>query len=185
MKRGFAVLTAIGFVLTVASTAQAVSIAVDIVQIHEYLLPGESITYQHDITDPTLGNPFNPDTDTIISADLYIVFGDDCSLQFMFDQEAVSIYMDGSLVESRVLPDGWWEMVDFGIEIEHFDVGFAYLQDDGILDITLTAENGDFDVVMSKLIVRHLTGAPEPATVVLIALGGLGLALGTRRKARS
>ena len=185
-----------GMLLAAGGTAHAVPTAFDLVvfpPLGVYMLPGDSLSYSHDMTadNPTLfGDAFDPLTDQVLDVDLYILFADDHTCLLQQSAETIEMYYDGVYIGARQLPDNPGEVPYFGFELEHFDVLFVYLQDDGVLDVTLVATQGDLKVLASKLILRHVPipelttvfPIPEPATISLVGLGALGFGVARRRR---
>ncbi len=172
------------FGLMVASSSNATSVAWDQIWFPNgvFLTEGASMSYTHDLTSGNSGlhgDPFDPNADCVLTADLWVKFFDDFSLQYLFTREKVKVYMDGTLVETRTLPDHFFEIPFFGFEIEHFGVNLAFIQDDGMLDVRLKAKKGDFSVLYSKLLITHEEcndPVPEPATLAMIGAGALAMA---------
>lgn len=182
-------LTALLLGSVVTTGAQATSVAWEQIWFQNgvTLTEGESMEYTHDLTagNPNVnGTPFDPNADCVLTADLWIKFYDDWSLQYLFTPEKVRVFLDGTLVETRTIPDNIFEIPYFGFQIEHFGVDIAFIQDDGKLDVKLKAKKGDFSVWYSKLHITHEPceeEVPEPATLALVGAGALALA---RRRMR-
>jgi len=183
--KNFTWIVLVGGVLSLFAASASASVwAVDIVPVQAWLEePGAFVEYEHDMTNPTFGTPFDPNQDVAVSAQLYVLFADDTTLTFLYDEEQVDVYFDNTMVASRVLPDVWWEVPYFGIEVEGFGVDVGFVQDDGIMELMLMSSEGDYSVKYSKLVLEHRV-IPEPATLIGLGSLGLGLALSRARRLR-
>ncbi len=128
-----------------------------------------SYTFTHDILD----NGFNPATNTILSADIYISMMDDSDRA----SENVRITLDDLVVAHSL---------DVDAGAYHFTVNSSLLQDDGKLVVNLNVLSGDFYFQQSELDVTATDTAPapvpEPGSMALMGLGVVGMGLVARRK---
>jgi len=125
------------------------------------------LTFQHSILD----DGFNPATDTVLLAGILLTLYDDNDL---FQAETVNFTFDGTNFGNQNI---------FLIAFPLFGVA-ARLQD-GILNVTLSAVQGDFYFAKSDLgVLADHASVPEPATLTLLGLGMIGMAA-LERKRRS
>lgn len=124
------------------------------------------LTFQHNV----LNQGFNPATDTVLLAGIFLTLYDDVDL---CQGETVSFTFDGQNFGSQNI---------FLLAFPFFGVA-AQLQD-GILNVTINATQGDFYFAKSDLgVLANRAAVPEPATLTLLGVG-MGMA-GLERKRRS
>lgn len=124
------------------------------------------LSFQHSILD----DGFDPATHSVLWAGILLKLYDDNDL---FQSESVSFTFDGT---------GFGSQNIFFLALPLFDVT-AQLQD-GLLNVTLNAQQGDFYFAGSLVGVKAYSAVPEPATLTLLGLGMIGMA-GLERKRRS
>lgn len=133
------------------------------------------VSYTHNIITDIDGpnGAFNPSTDTLSSANLNLNLTSSNN-----SNRPIGITLDGTLSGSYTFNDLAWDAIS---------VNIAWLQTDGILNVTLTRGSGQGSV---KITQSELTATgdrndpvptPEPTTMLLLGLGLIGLA-GARRK---
>lgn len=142
---------------------------------------GQSIGYQHNITDGA--NGYQPGVDSVTSAFLTIWLYDDAFLGdswFGDAQESVKFSFDGFSWTSNV--DGNSVIADV------FNFSLGSLLSDGIVNVSLRGQTGDFMFDKSLLTVYGnnvaSTSVPEPASLALFGLGLLGVGVAGKRKAQ-
>lgn len=147
-----------------------------------YIDPDHSYSYTHDITDWGSGN-YRPGIDSITSASLSIWLYDDAFLgdvPFVGDaNETVGFKFDGGSWSSSKEVDGnvlIWDDFDFIV---------TSLVGDGLLNVKIRANRGDFRFGASHLEAWGTTGSrsvPEPMTLSMLGLGLIGLGFAARRR---
>lgn len=139
-----------------------------------YLNAGDSYSYTHDITD----DGFNPDIDyaTVWGNTLTLGLYDD---QDMLKKEWAHIELPG--IDSIIEVDYFDEVLGLGF------IAWASLNDNGLLDLTVSAVKGDFYLGHSILEVTGIAdkyaNVPEPGTLGLLGLTLIGLAIARKIKA--
>jgi PEP-CTERM motif-containing protein len=132
---------------------------------------GETYTFTHNIID----NGFQPLSQTVTSADIYLAFEDDKSND---EEEWVKFKFDSGQYTAA-------QEIDTGTI--HFLVNAQLIQSDGKVEVTLQL-SGDGDVYFdqSKLVVEATpTPTPEPTSLLLLGSGLAGLAFTGRKKIRA
>lgn len=146
---------------------------------------GNSYSYTHDITDGYFG--YRPGIDSLFYASLSITLGDDAlggDLPWFLlgdEEETAGFRFD----------NGAWQVVsDPTVDaLSTFDfLVTSLLSTDGLLDVTIKANSGDFRFGLSHLTawgdraVGGSTSVPEPATLSLFGLALLGVGAAARRR---
>jgi hypothetical protein len=169
MKKLLSILSGIAL-LAVASVSQAGFIQDTVIQ-NEYVGWWDSHSYTHDITDDGF------DLGSAISATLSIDVGDDGG---RWDLGEIVVFV----------------VEDFDFDTGSFSFGSGFFGDleinalgelnkDGMLEVTIASLFGDFYVGNSVLSVNteDATNVPEPAALLLMSLGLVGV--GVARKAKA
>ncbi len=131
------------------------------------LTTGTPYSFQHNL----ISHGFNPLVDILGSANLTLTFGSQAggnAITVTLDLDATTY---GQLNQVNGTP---------------IDVDLAFLQDDGLLNVTLTKGGGGgstFQFYNSVLFVDGATSTsvPEPASLGLLGVGLLGMAVARRR----
>jgi len=137
-------------------------------------------TYTHDIKDGAYG--YRPGVDTISNASLSIWLYDD---SFFGDLPIVG---DGEETVAFRLDNGVWTSASVDslfYSLDRFDFTVTSLVSDGLLNVTVRANRGDFGFAGSLLTVsgnRASTSVPEPGTLTLFGLGLLATGFAARRR---
>jgi len=134
-----------------------------------------SQSYTHDLTD-VAPIPFTPLEDLIYSYSLSVAVYDDGG---WFDSgEVAFINQPGAIGDG--LYNFSWTSQTFGWSI----AGLIDLNIDGIIGISIDSWYGDFYIASSTLIAEGIDNAPvpEPATMLLLGVGLVGLAGAGRKK---
>lgn len=166
--------------LAFAGTAQAVENTWTVYNSDDgrgtYICSGCQISWTHDITD-NYGAPdasyFDPAQWIVTDADLYVYLRDDS-------------YLDsGEYVRFRFDGNSWTpgdNEVNNGTAV-HADLNNAWLAD-GVLNIVLRSDGGDFIYDYAKLVVTAVRRVSEPGTLALLGLGLMALGFAARRRAK-
>ena len=133
------------------------------VTLNEHLSWGETLGYQHDIS------RWVPEKFIVKEAMLDIDLTDDQDRHWF-----------GSFEMSLVTGEGNIFAIGFP-EIADIEIDVASLNDDGILSVYITSLAGDFIAVDSTLS-GVANPVPEPATMILFAMGGIATAASRMRK---
>ena|SRR5688572_23137762 len=155
-----------------------------------YLEAGHTYSYAHSISDGD--DAYRPGIDSLWGANLAIWLFDDSllgdlpfDLPFIGDRsETVGFSFDGGAWTSSREVDGNWFLWD------EFDFIVTSLLNDGLLSVSIRANNGDFYFGASELTVTGDRGpvaggpvsVPEPGMLTLLGFGLLGLAFAMRRR---
>jgi hypothetical protein len=139
---------------------------------------GNPYGYQHDITDGA--NGYRPGIDSIYEAELTIS---------LFDDHLLGIFPIGDSAETvgfRFDSTGGWtssQDVDGSLlNWDDFDFIVTSLLTDGLLNVEIRANSGDFVFGGSALSAKGSLAVPEPATLSLFGLGLLALGFAARRR---
>jgi hypothetical protein len=150
-----------------------------------YVENGDSKIWEHNIND----SGFNPSKDILASVDIDLGLSDDvCPLLDPLDLEWGGWrrgFISGNFETAELSADGvTYDVgeIDFGLYTVSL-TAWLQLQDTGLLDVTLTGTGGDFYFGFSHLEASGETApVPEPATMLLVGSGLIGLAGLGRRK---
>jgi len=145
-----------------AGMAEATVPFSDTVTLNEHVSWLETVCYQHDISSQI------PVGNAVTEATLDVYLTDDQDRGWF-----------GSFEMSMILGEGGVFAVGFP-EVGDIEVNVAAL-DDGILNVGITSLIGDFMAVDSTLYGSSVP-VPEPATMVLFAMGGIATAASRFRK---
>lgn len=171
----------------IAQSAPAALVSVDDVYDpgNDVFLDASSADRRVRWTHKILDDGFNPTTDTVLSASLFIGLRDDSNQD---GTERATIRLDGDLLGSFLLNLN----TSYGQTQVAVDVN--YLQDNGRLTVGLRATQGDFYFVNSTLRTTwnapNVVGisppggatVPEPGTALLLGLGLAAIGLGAAKK---
>lgn len=164
--------------LALATAAQAAPITfVDVVDPSDVKLEAggfQTYSFTHNILD----NGFLPSVHAIQSAELRLTLDDD-------DRDFALLFIPIGLEFANVTADGWsLNPVFFEVEdgVRQFTVNSLLLQNDGLLNVSISAVAGDFWFKSSTLEVDAVAAVPEPGTMALMGLGLLGMGFAVRRR---
>lgn len=144
-----------------------------------HISAGSTYQYTHNITDGASG--YQAGIDSITSAALSIWLYDD---NFFGD---IPLLGDGSETVGFRLDNGVWtatRAVDSTFwSLDQFDFAVSSLLSDGLLNVVIRANSGDFRFGGSLLTVNgDRTSVPEPGTLGLLGLGLLAAGFAKRRR---
>ena len=134
------------------------------------LTDNDSVTYTHDISD----DGYSPFTHNLLSAVMEVAVTDDDLLFLEY------VYIDLAGLFNDMLEEVGFNQT---ITVNLGGLGLLDLWFDGMFDVTITATLGDFFLVSSTL-TAEAAEIPEPSTLVLLAVGLLGMGLTGRKLLR-